>query len=186
MKEMMLFAVDLLTNIYYDTFMRKRNIYLSFGALMFGVLLAISGCSPNAVVPITPLEPGEFQATISGLGQFYATHAQVTDGPTTYFIAATVKDKAGNDSLVIHILVPKQATLPYTINVSNDDVAVMDYCITTSNGCITYQAKKSVGSGTVKITDVSPTVQGTFSGTLPAETGSGSVTISNGAFNASF
>jgi hypothetical protein len=165
--------------------MRKISVSV-FIAAVFVLCLDFEGCGPNATNPFTPLKSGEIQATISGLGQFYATDAQVTEGPTTYFIAASLKDKNGNDSLVIHILVPKQTTLPYTIDVSNDDVAVMDYCITTSNGCVTYQTKKSVGSGTVKITDVSPTVQGTFSGTLPAETGSGSVTISNGAFNASF
>jgi len=153
--------------------------------LFLGLSLFVSGCGPNSIIPDVPLKAGEMQATVNG-GDFFASDVQVTDGTTTYFIAASIKDKNNSDSVVIHILVPKQTTLPYTINVGQDDVAVIDYCITTPNACITSRAKKGVGSGTVKITDVSPTVQGTFSGTLPSETGSGSVTITNGAFNASF
>ena len=151
--------------------------------------LFIEGCKNNGIdLPTTPLKAGELQATISPFGPFYATDCQVTDGgvANTYFVAASVKDQNNNDSLVIHILIPKK-TPPYTIDVQNDDVAVMDYCITTATACITYQSKKGIGSASVKITDATASnVQGTFSGTLPLESGTGSVTISSGEFNASF
>jgi hypothetical protein len=161
-----------------------------FFALTISVFTFLSGCQ-NAVTPITPLKPGEMQATVSGTGingadQFYATNAQVTDGTSTYFIFASVKAQDNSDSLTIHILVPKQPDIPYTVTVANDNVAVVDYCVTTQSGCITYRSKQNAGSVVVKITDISPTVQGTFSGTLPADPGSGGVTISNGAFDASF
>ena len=166
-------------------YIRFLTITLVFAAFVF----TIASCNPATNAPIIPLKSGEFQATVTPFGQFFATDAHATDGggAMTYFIAASIKDAAKNDSIVIHILVPKQTTLPYSIDVASDPIAVLDYCITTNNGCITYRAKQNVGSGTVQITTVSSTsVQGNFSGTLPAESGSGSATISGGSFNASF
>ena len=166
--------------------MRKFNVIL-FIAAFAALLLSIEGCSPNSTTPVTPLKSGEIQGTVTPFGQFFADDAHATDGPTTYFIAASIKDGAKVDSVVLHILVPKQTVLPYSVDIATDPVAVLDYCITTNNGCITYRAKQNVGSGTVRITNVtSTTVEGSFSGTLPAETGSGSVKITDGSFNASF
>src|SRR2546423_2668917 len=126
-----------------------KNIGLRFFAVAAVLMmLFVSGCKNNGIdLPVTPLKSGEIQATISPFGPFYATDCTVIDGgvANTYFIAATIKDEQGKDSLVIHILIPKRDS-SYTVNVQTDDVAVMDYCITTSSACITYRAKKNVGN----------------------------------------
>ena len=176
-----------LLNNFFTIDMKKNYVKLLVVTLLFAAFVfTIASCNSGTNPPITPLKSGEIQATVTPFGQFFASDTHVTEGPTTYFIAASIKDKNNIDSVVLHILVPKQTTLPYSIDVASDPVAVLDYCITTNNGCITYRAKQNVGSGTVRITDVSPNVKGSFSGTLPAETGSGSAAISSGDFNASF
>jgi hypothetical protein len=130
------------------------------------------------------LKEGEMDATVSGLGSFFASNTLV-DNTTIYDILATID----NDSLQIRIIVTKEALVPYTIDVSTDDNSKITYCVLQSNGsCNTYSADKLTAnsSGQIKITSLTPTLQGTFSGTLQQIGGSGSVTISNGAFNGSY
>jgi hypothetical protein len=149
----------------------------------------VNSCAKDVIDALTPLKPGEMQATVSGsnAAQFFATNTQVTDNNVTYFIVASVrKFDNSDDSLVIHILIPKR-TAPYTIDVGTDPTATVDYCVNTPSSCITYRATLNSGSVTVKVSDTSPTLQGTFSGTLRDLTGgSGSVTMTDGGFNANF
>ena len=160
-------------------------------ALIISLSISLSSCGKDILGGDTPLKSGETQVTVSGTGQgtghFYATNTQVTEGSSTYFIVASVRSATNEDSLVIHILIPKQATAPYTVDVKSDATAVVDYCVTTSTGtCVTYRSKQGVGTATVKVTDISSNVQGTFSGTLQADNGATSITFSSGGFNASF
>jgi hypothetical protein len=65
---------------------------------------------------------------------------------------------------------------------------LIDYCLEeTVSACKTFHAEKGKGgSGTIKITSISPYVEGTFSGTLPEIGGSGTRTITGGEFKAGF
>ena len=173
--------------------MKKKLLkFICLSALIVSLSISLNSCGKDILDGETALKSGEMQATVSGSGQgtghFYATDAHVIDGgvAATYFIAATVKDQNNSDSLVIHILIPKLPTVPYTIDVAKDPTAVVDYCVNTASACITYQSKLNKGSAVVKITELTPNVQGTFSGTLTSDDGSTSVTFTNGGFNASF
>lgn len=148
--------------------------------------ITITGCD-KTIFPDPPLKSGEMQATISGFGSFFATDA-VTKDAGTYFIRASIPSSVPTfDSVVIAIVASKQVTTPYTIDFSTDATSSMDYCIVNSNGtCNNYRVQKGKGNGTLKISSISPNVEGTFSGTFQSLTGSGSVTITNGAFNSPF
>ena len=106
--------------------MKKLSI-IFFIAAFAAVIISFEGCSPNSSIPSTPLKSGEMETSVSPFGQFFASNTTAIDGPTTYFIAASIKDQAVVDSVVIHILVPKQAAFPYSVDIANDPIGVMDY-----------------------------------------------------------
>ena len=170
--------------------MKKNLIAVLFVSLSS---IFINSCKNDILNTITPLKAGEMQATVSGssgAGNFFAADTRVIEGTSTYNIVGSEKDEKNNDSLTFTIYIPKLSTPPYTVNVSTDPTAVVTYCVVdlATQTCVNYQAKLNIGSMVVKVTDVAQNanIQGTFSGTLQATTGSGSVTISDGAFNASY
>jgi len=169
--------------------MQKRITGYGFIALIIvGFVSLLSGCSPNSTTPDVPLKVGEMSANVSGFGSFFASNAVASDN-SSYDVLASLKDQNNNDSVAIRMTITKQVLTPYTIDVSQDDNSKITFCELQSNGtCITYSADKLTtgSSGQIKITSISPSLQGTFSGTLKQVGGLGSVTITNGAFNAGF
>jgi hypothetical protein len=134
------------------------------------------------------LPVGSMDATVSGLGSFKATNATtIKSGSTVILKASLLQQNKNRDSVSISMIISTQGTPPYTIDVSKDDVSLMNYCQVSypSGSCTNYQAKKGIGSGTITVTSLSPNIEGTFSGTLPQAGGGGTVTITGGAFKAS-
>jgi hypothetical protein len=183
MKEMMLSAEELLNSYFLPVIMKKNYLKLLVVTLGFtSLVLTIASCNQTTSAPIIPLKAGEMQATVSGLGSFYATNTKLTTGDIIY----TIDGSIDNDSLGITIAVTKQAATPYTINTSNDINSSIVYCILQPDGtCVKYIAENGLGSASITISDItSPDVQGSFSGTLKTPDGTGTITISNGSFNA--
>lgn len=166
--------------------MRKFSVIFFIAA--FAVLfISIEGCSPNSTIPITPLKTGEVTATISGLGSFYSTNAFAdSSSNVTYHMRATIPG-ATTDSIVIDVVVTKKFPVGYTVDVSNDNFSSISYCIVQKDGtCKNYKAQNGSGSGSIRVTDISPTFQGSFSGTLQLVGGTETVSISGGGFNAAW
>lgn len=171
----------------------KRNFFQILGATLVCLSLAVlfSACgNNNGLTPITPLLRGEMQATISGFGTFYTTNAVVIDNGTMFNIRASIPtvEDSKTDSVVITIFITKQGIPPYTVDFKSDPNSEMGYCILQPTGaCNNYKVDQNQGSGSVKITNASSdNVQGTFSGTFQNVAGSGSVTISDGEFYATY
>ncbi|MDP4221115.1 MAG: hypothetical protein Q8916_12710 [Bacteroidota bacterium] len=169
--------------------MRNKSIGILIIAAAFVIVLAsIQGCSPNATNPFTELKTGELNATVSGIGSFYATNAYADSSGITYHVHASMLDTNKVDSLVVDLLVLRKTPVPYTEDVTSDINNIITFCIVNQNGCNTYTARQGNGnsSGTIKITSISPTLQGTFSGTVVLVGGSETRTITNGEFNAAY
>lgn len=147
-----------------------------------------NGLTGSSGIFTISLPVGSMDATVSGLGSFKATNATTIKSGSTVILKASLLQKNKNrDSVSISMIISTQGTPPYTIDVSKDDVSLMNYCQVSypSGSCTNYQAKKGVGSGIITITSLSPNIEGTFFGTLPQAGGGGSVTITGGAFKAS-
>ena len=134
------------------------------------------------------LQIGETDATING-GIFKVLDTKTIKSALTVTVTATLPKKtdATLDSVQLTLVIPIQGGLPYTIDVPTDiNGALINYCIKQYPGgfCNSYKAAKGTGSGTITITNLTPIIEGTFSGTLPFSGGSGSLTITGGAFKA--
>ena len=152
--------------------------------LLASTSLLFTGC-PDPLKPDGGIGVDEVRFTASTEGQIFASVEQLLTGGSTYQIHAVDADAISSGNVVIDIVVPKKATVPYTVTVGTDDAAVLSYCLELTSGtCTTYEAKKNTGSGTITITQISPEVQGTFSGTLPLIGGAGTRTLTSGEFRA--
>ncbi len=163
-----------------------RNIKWVF--LLAPLMFIVASCNQsNPVVP--PLSGNEVQASITGEGFFNATDALGYDSVTFYYVYATETFQSGLRSVTLTI--PKQSTVPYTVTVGSDPVGTISYTLAPSNtsGPQYFAAPHGVGSGLITVTQISPTLEGSFSGTLWQLPPSGSDTvrtITNGQFNAAF
>jgi hypothetical protein len=158
--------------------MKYISLFFLFGVLVVSTIL--SGCGAVASEPIIPLKADEMQADLNPGGSFDATNTTANAGSGSYHVHASM----ANDSVVIDLNFTQQSILPYTVHTDSisTDLNYINYCITQSSGCKNYHS--TLNSGSITISSVSPTVQGTFSGTLTLTNGGSKVTISNGAFNA--
>jgi hypothetical protein len=129
------------------------------------------------------------RATATVEGGFTANDVTATQTSSIYHVTASMdysfpSNKDGHIEITLDI--PK-GTPPYSVDVATTTNSVIDYCLEESvSTCTTFRALKGSGSGTIKITSISPYLEGTFSGTLPEVGGSGTRTISNGEFKAGF
>lgn len=136
------------------------------------------------------LQTGQLKATISDGGNFSASNAVAISGTLTFNIFATVKAfGTASDSVKMNLFIPKQNNFPYTVTVSGDENALIDYCIVGAGGiCNSFRTDKTNGSGTITVEKLENNIiEGTFSATLagiPPMTGT--KTITNGQFKASF
>ena len=162
-------------------------------SVVFLVLLVISplvfiGC-PNGLEPLLPLESHEVRASIADYGQFDSKDATGALQDGNYILKAPILGTSGSDTLVITLVIPAKTQTPYTVDVASDPAAVIDYCVQQSSGtCIDYDARQGLGSGSITVNSVTSgtsgqIVEGTFSGTLVANNGSGDKKyITNGEF----
>lgn len=152
--------------------------------LLVSVSFIFTGC-PDPLLPDGGIGPGEVRVTASGEGQIFANVDNVISSGSTYQIHAVDGDAITEGDVIIDIVVPKKATVPYTVTVGTDADAVLSYCLElTSGACTTYKAESGSGSGTITITQITPDILGTFSGTLPLIGGSGTRTLTSGEFRA--
>ena len=147
-----------------------------------GLSLTSATCNPDT--DPAGLGPNEMQAIATVEGSFFANDAFAVNGPS-YAVEASMPYAPISGDIKITLSIPKNVTVPYTRNVSSTD-AVIDYCLETSNSCVTYRASKTAGSGTITVTSISPYLEGTFSGTLTQIGGAQSRVISNGEFKVGF
>jgi hypothetical protein len=156
--------------------------------LVLAPMMMESGCGgSNPVTP--PLALNEMQATSSGEGDFLSNNAVADSSNGTYNVIATMSISGGG-SLTINVIVPKEASLPYQVDVASNQDALIGYCLNpTGSQCNEYEAGNGIGSGQITITQISPSLMGTFRGTLWQTPSSGTDTtrtISDGQFNAPF
>jgi predicted small lipoprotein YifL len=148
--------------------------------------LTLASCNQLGPV-LPPAGVNTLQASVTE-GFFSAADARAKDQGTYYAILGTQSYQSGQRS--INIVVPKQTTVPYTITVNTDAVAVISYYVSADNvSSKQYLTQKGQGSGTITITQITPTVIGSFSGTLSLKPASGTDTVrtvTGGSFNASF
>lgn len=167
--------------------MRKSSVLLLL--LLFSTVpLIFIGC-PNGIEPFLPLENHEVRASIADYGQFDSKDANGALQDGNYILKAPVLGTSGSDTLVITLVIPAKTQTPYTVDVANDAAAVIDYCVQQSSGtCIDYDARQGLGSGSITVNSITSgtsgqIVEGTFSGTLVANNGSGDKKyITNGEF----
>ena len=154
--------------------------------LLFATLsLTLSACNNGlSTTPPGQLNPGAMTADISDGSLFTSSYSTLAvDGGNNFSISGT-QDIAGQPADEITTLIPKSATLPYTVTESDPSAELHYYDAVQGRD---YAARTGQGSFTITITSISPTVQGTFQGTLIFPNVADSVrVISNGAFNASF
>ena len=149
----------------------------------------LKGLSGTFSISLTQtLAVGEMDATVGGV-VFKSLNGKALNGSLTVTVKASIKkqNNANLDSVSITMIIGKQGTIPYTIDLSNDATSSINFCIVNpaSGTCSkSYAAKKSIGSGSITITANTPIIEGVFSGTLPEVGGSGSLTITNGTFKA--
>ncbi len=150
------------------------------------VVLLMAGCNGLITNPAQDqLRAGALTADIrEGNFVFISSGARATDFSTEYVITAT-EDQPGQPLDEITITVPKSATLPYTVATPSDAIVQVTY-----NDALTstqYLANATEGSCVVTITQLTPTIQGTFTATMKAHgTTDDTRVLTNGAFNASY
>lgn len=148
-----------------------------------GAILLIAGCNSNSTNPMETLNPGSMAVDLQDGSEFLSASAKVSDQSNVYILSAT-QDVQGAPSNEITLSIPKELSLPFTVQSQPDGAIITYYDITNNN---TYEANPAQGYCTITVTQTSPTFEGTFSGTLKCSTAADSVRVfSNGAFNATF
>ena len=130
----------------------------------------------------TPLAMDAMRADITQEGNFLCDDVTVTDQGTFWRVIA--QGGGATDTRRIELDVPKEATVPYTINVANDNQAVIYYCVPlTATSCKNFYADQAHGgSGTITITNIAGHLEGPLRGTVQIANGTETRSISNGEF----
>jgi hypothetical protein len=161
-----------------------NKMHIKWILLLAPLMLFAAGCiQSNPIVP--PLNVNEVQASVSAEGFFSATDALAYDSVNFYYVYATEKLQSGTRSVTLTI--PKKTTLPYSVTVGSDPIATISYSLLPGTSDTHYFAEPGIGSGSITVTQISPTLIGSFSGTLwqlPASGTDTIRTISGGEFNA--
>jgi hypothetical protein len=82
------------------------------------------------------------------------------------------------------LAIPVQATLPYTVTSQTDGLVDVGYWDSEGSGT-QYDGNFAQGNCTVTITQISPTLVGTFRARVVCPSIPDSIELSNGEFNAS-
>jgi hypothetical protein len=165
------------------TTLLKRIAYrATIAASLLFFVSCDGGLLPEANVPI---KPGTLNTTIKEEGFFGASNASAVVKTDRINIKATTTGVKGEEH-VIDITVPVNAAVPYSVTIGTDANAFIGYTNEETSPAKVFLADKDGGSGTVTITELTPTIKGTFNATLPIFSGgTGEVrTLTGGEFNA--
>ena len=160
----------------------------SFIFLVPAALLFVSGCNGNVTNPTAPLNPGALTCDVPDGQQdgtvFISSGATVTDQSDVYSVVAT-QDQGVGPANEIHLRIPKNSSVPYTVSAPPDNNADIIYYDFRNN--LNYDGNAAQGSVTITITQISPTLEGSFSARTVCSGITDSVrTLTNGVFNASY
>jgi hypothetical protein len=148
---------------------------------VIGLVMFAWGCNNNSTNPMASLNPGALAFDFPDGSEFLSSHARV-DTSNGYIVSAT-QDQTGLIQNEIHLSIPENANLPYTVLGSNG--AYITYYDLNANN--TYEANGAQGFCSITVTQISPTFEGTFYATTICNSTSDSVrTLSNGEFNATY
>jgi hypothetical protein len=155
-------------------------------ALVLAPLVFIGAeCDPTGPAA-TPLAMDAMRANIAGDGSFFCDNVSGQANGNLITIVAqgdnTVQDRR------IELVIPKQTTVPYTINVASDAQGLIYYCVPlTSTSCKNFYADvEHGGTGSITVTHIDGYVEGTFRGTVQLANGNENRTISSGEFKVDY
>jgi hypothetical protein len=126
------------------------------------------------------LNPGSLAVDFPNGSEFLSTGATVVDQSSAYIVSAT-QNIQGAQQDEIYLSIPENATLPYTVQAQPDGAVVQYYDVFSNN---TYEANPSQGSCSITVTQISPTLEGTFTARVICN--DTVIVLSNGAFNATY
>lgn len=153
-------------------------------ALMLSPMIFMGAECANDPFPNTPLAMNAMRVDISTEGNFISDQVTVTNQSNYWLVVAP--GVIGTQDRHIELRIPKQTTVPFTIDVQSSDIGSIYYCVPLSGtACKNYYASKEQGgSGTITVTNVSGTLEGTFRGVVQLSNGSETRTVSSGEFKA--
>ena len=162
--------------------MKSHYLFLASIAM----LLVLSSCNGNITNPMAPLNPGSLTADIQQDGtSFISSNATVDNSQSGFYSIVAVQDQGVGPANEVHIRVPAEVSVPYTISAPPDNSA--DFIYYDVNRNLNYEANADQGSFTITITQTSPTLEGSFSAQTVCNSVADSVrTLVNGVFNASY
>ena len=162
---------------------RLIAIMLVASALMF------SSCGTPIQPEPTPLQVGGMEVEFSEVSSFAASDAIATEEDTVIHIRAHMAVAGSVNDDTFDIIFPKGIPVPFSVHAPNDPDVTVVYCEGGQSLCRNFFADPSTGNMTITITQLSPTVKGTFHGVLdlvPAGSSDNVRTITSGQFNAGY
>jgi hypothetical protein len=188
MKAMICLAERLLNNEEIRIGKARIRMVHSRGLLFAAILLVatLSGCS-GITNPQSQLNPGalsvDFPDGTELLVQGGTVFSTAADG-STFNVFATSNVSGSNVGDEMTLVIPVQATLPYTVTSQTDGLVDVGYWDSEGSGT-QYDGNFAQGNCTVTITQISPTLVGTFRARVVCPSIPDSIELSNGEFNAS-
>jgi hypothetical protein len=161
--------------------------YMKAALAIAPIIFVGAECDP-AGPGVEPLAMDAMRAEVTTEGSFFSNAVIAKDMQTFWTI--TANGGGVNDKRTIELDIPKPAgrTVPYTIDVTADNQAVIFYCIPITPGsqtCKNFFADQAHGgSGTITITNTVGHLAGTFNGNVKVSNGTETRTISGGEFKA--
>lgn len=153
-------------------------------ALFLSPMIFMGAECANEPFPNVPLAMNAMRAEVTTEGSFVCDQVvQSASSSADYWLVVAQGDATvGNRRIELRI--PKQTTAPFTINVASDDEGSIYYCLPlTQTSCKNFYANQAQGgSGTIRVTNVTGSLEGTFSGTVQLSNGSETRTITSGEF----
>ncbi len=149
--------------------------------------LALAACNQGLPPDTSGLNLGAMDVQFRESADFISTGAVASVEGGDLHIHALMPVSGASHSDQFDIWVPLRTAVPFTISIPSDPAGIIDYCLGSVAACPDYSADSSQGSGSVTITQLSPSVRGTFSGRLLQVDGSTADpvrTVMSGEFNA--
>jgi hypothetical protein len=161
--------------------------YMKAALVLAPMIFIGAECDPTGPAN-TPLAMDAMRAEVTVDGSFVCDAVSGTGSESAKTITLIAQGDNTVGSRRIELVIPKQSVVPYTINVSSSDQAVIYYCIPlTSSACKNFFADKAHGgSGTITVTHIDGYVEGSFQGTVKLSNGDETRTITSGEFKANY
>jgi len=152
-------------------------------------MIAISsGCNGGITNPMQQLNAGalsvDFPDGTELLVQSGTTYSISPDG-SSYVIDATDNLTDANAGDEVTLTVPIETSVPYTVNAPPDAAQVTYYDNgNTGEGPLQFYGNSAQGGCSITITQTSPTLMGNFSALEVATNPADTISLTQGAFNA--